>query len=170
VPKGAVVRRLVGYARFDGIETARVMARLYAAARVHLNFFQPSFKLKEKRREGVKVITRYHAPATPYARALAHPKLSQAINRRLREIYRDLDLVALLEEIRAAQEQFGERIQPMQAKCVHRIASASGFIRRVSACLRGSIRTWQGLRLGSQPRYRLRMILTTGLAMRSKVS
>ena len=55
------------------------MARLYAAARLHVNFFQPSFKLKEKRREGAKVIKRYHAPATPYARALAHPKLSKAV-------------------------------------------------------------------------------------------
>jgi hypothetical protein len=49
---GAVVRRLMGYGRFDGIETARVMGRLYAAARLYVNFFQPSFKLKEKRREG----------------------------------------------------------------------------------------------------------------------
>ncbi len=49
---GAVVRRLVGYGRFEGIETAQVMARLYAAARLYVNFFQPSFKLKEKRREG----------------------------------------------------------------------------------------------------------------------
>ena len=73
---GAVVRRLVGYGRFDGVETARVMARLYAAARLHVNFFQPSFKLKEKRREGAKVIKRYHAPATPYERALAHPKVA----------------------------------------------------------------------------------------------
>jgi hypothetical protein len=53
---GAVVRRLMGYGRFDGAETARVMARLYAAARLYINFFQPSFKLKEKRREGAKVI------------------------------------------------------------------------------------------------------------------
>ena len=75
---GAVVRRLVGYGRFDGIETAQVMARLYAAARLHVNFFQPSFKLKEKRREGAKVIKRYHAPATPYERALAHPKVPKA--------------------------------------------------------------------------------------------
>jgi len=87
---GAVVRRLVGYARFDGVETARVMARLYAAARLHVNFFQPSFKLREKRREGAKVIKRYHPPATPYERALAHPKLSKAIKRRLRETYRSL--------------------------------------------------------------------------------
>ncbi|MGY2930751.1 hypothetical protein ACVWXL_000340 [Bradyrhizobium sp. GM22.5] len=30
---GAVVRRLIGNGRFDGVETARVMGRLYAAAR-----------------------------------------------------------------------------------------------------------------------------------------
>ncbi|UFX49343.1 transposase family protein (plasmid) [Bradyrhizobium sp. 41S5] len=54
---GAVVRRLMGYGRFDGVETARMMG--------HINFFQPSFKLKEKRREGAKVIKRYHLPSTP---------------------------------------------------------------------------------------------------------
>jgi hypothetical protein len=107
---GAVVRRLVGYGRFDGIETARVMARLYAAARLYVNFFQPSFKLKEKRREGAKVIKRYHAPATPYERALTHPKLSNAIKRRLRETYRSLDPVALLAEIRRCQDELGKRI------------------------------------------------------------
>src|SRR5262245_6411445 len=48
---GAVVRLLVGYGRFDGVETARVMARLYAAVWLHVHFFHPSFKLKEKRRE-----------------------------------------------------------------------------------------------------------------------
>src|ERR1700726_2274965 len=58
---GAVVCRLMGYGRFDGVETARVMGPLYAAARLYVNFFQPSFKLKEKRREGAKVIKRYHA-------------------------------------------------------------------------------------------------------------
>ncbi|MGZ9020602.1 MAG: transposase [Rhodoplanes sp.] len=107
---GAVVRRLVGYGRFDGVETARVMARLYAAARLHVNFFQPSFKLKEKRREGAKVIKRYHVPATPYERALAHPRLSKGIKLRLRETYRSLDPVALLAEIRVAQDKLGERI------------------------------------------------------------
>src|SRR5262245_27765447 len=107
---GAVVRRLMGYGRFDGVETARVMSRLYAAARLYVNFFQPSFKLKEKRREGAKVIKRYHAPSTPYARALTHPKLSNAIKRRLRETYRSLDPVALLAEIRRCQDELGQRI------------------------------------------------------------
>jgi hypothetical protein len=107
---GAVVRRLMGYGRFDGAETARVMARLYAAARLYVNFFQPSFKLKEKRREGAKVIKRYHDPSTPYERALVHPMVTEAVKDRLRAQYRTLDPVVLLAEIRAAQEELGNRI------------------------------------------------------------
>jgi Integrase core domain len=107
---GAVVRRLMGYGRFDGVETARVMSRLYAAARLYVNFFQPSFKLKEKRREGAKVIKRYHAPSTPYERALRHPKVPAAVKQRMREQYRTLNPVALLADIRAAQEELGNRI------------------------------------------------------------
>src|ERR1700674_3899958 len=107
---GAVVRRLMGYGRFDGVETARVMARLYAAARLYVNFFQPSFKLKEKRREGAKVIKRYHVPSTPCQRALAHPKVPRKIKQRLRSQYRSLDPVALLAEMRATQEELGNRV------------------------------------------------------------
>jgi hypothetical protein len=83
---GAVVR-LMGYGRFDGVETARVKGRLYAAARLYVNFFQLSFKLEEKRREGAKVIKRYHAPSTPYERALTHPKVPAAVKQRLREAF-----------------------------------------------------------------------------------
>src|ERR1700720_2856545 len=107
---GAVVRRLVGYGRFEGVDTARVLVRLYAASRLHTNFFQPSFKLKDKRREGAKVIKRYHDPATPYARALAHPKLSMAVKQRLCELYRKLDPVVLLAEMRDAQTELGTRV------------------------------------------------------------
>jgi hypothetical protein len=107
---GAVVRRLMGYGRFEGVETARVMGCLYAAARLYVNFFQPSFKLKEKRREGAKVIKRYHAPSTPYERALAHPKLPAAVKQRLRDQYRTLNPLALLAEIRTAQKELGNRI------------------------------------------------------------
>jgi hypothetical protein len=113
---GAVVRRLMGYGRFEGIETAHAIARLYAAARLHVNFFQPSFKLKDKRREGAKVIKRYHVPATPYARALAHPKVAKAIKQRLRALYRTLDPVALLAEMRAAQAVLGTRVDRRAGK------------------------------------------------------
>ena len=163
---GAVVRRLMGYGRFDGVETARVMARLYAAARLYINFFQPSFKLKEKRREGAKVIKRYHAPSTPYARALVHPKVPAAVKKRLREQYRTLDPVALLAEIRAAQEELGNRVdrragkdatlQPVQSSAANAVAFArarrtgdpSDVIKRGFACHPSSTRTSLRSRLG----------------------
>jgi hypothetical protein len=118
---GAVVRRLVGYGRFEGVETAQIMARLYAAARLYVNFFQPSFKLKEKRREGAKVIKRYHDPATPFARALAHPKVTRAVKARLRDMHCTLDPVALLAEMRAAQAELGERIDRRPGKMPARL-------------------------------------------------
>jgi hypothetical protein len=118
---GAVVRRLVGYGRFEGVETAQVMARLYAAARLYVNFLQPSFKLKEKRREGAKVIKRYHDPATPFERALAHPKVTRAVKARLRDMHRTLDPVALLAEMRAAQTELGERIDRRPGKIAARL-------------------------------------------------
>ncbi|MBV9561683.1 MAG: transposase family protein, partial [Bradyrhizobium sp.] len=107
---GAIVRRLVGYGRFEGIDAARSLARLFAAARLHINFFQPSFKLKEKHREGAKVIKRYLPPATPYERALVHTNLDEAFKRRLREIYRSLDPLALLAQMRDAQNELGKRV------------------------------------------------------------
>jgi len=122
---GAVVRRLVGYGRFEGVEAALVMARLYAAARLYVNFFQPSFKLKEKRREGAKVIKRYHPPVTPFERAVGHPKVTRVAKARLRNLHRALDPVALLAEMRAAQAELGERIDCRPGKIAARLSVPS---------------------------------------------
>ena len=104
---GAIVRRLVGYGRLSGLAATQALAQLYSASRLYVNFFQPSFKLKEKRREGAKVIKRYHDPATPFERALAHPRVTKAVKVRLRQMHRTLDPVALLAEMRAAQTELG---------------------------------------------------------------
>src|SRR6185312_10978955 len=74
---GAVVRRIVGYRRFAGLTAAVVLARLYRSVRLFVNFFQPSFKLAEKSRDGAKVSKRYHRPATPYHRLMADPRVSE---------------------------------------------------------------------------------------------
>ncbi|MDN5872472.1 MAG: hypothetical protein L0H73_17390 [Nitrococcus sp.] len=50
---GSVVRRLVGYRRLEGVASAETLSELYTAARLFVNFFQPSFKLKDKVRNGV---------------------------------------------------------------------------------------------------------------------
>ncbi len=46
---GSVVRRLVGYGRLEGIAAGAALSRLYSASRLFVNFFQPSFKLAEKK-------------------------------------------------------------------------------------------------------------------------
>lgn len=79
------------------------MARLYAASRLFVNFFQPSFKLAEKHRDGATVTKRYHAPQTPCERLLLAESIPTAIKDKLRQVTATLDLLRLLEEIRAMQ-------------------------------------------------------------------
>jgi len=105
---GAVVRRIVGYRRYEGLEAAAALARLYAAVRLFVNFFQPSFKLAEKAREGAKVRKHYHPPATPCQRLLADRRTSEAVRRRVEAMHATLDPVRLLQEIRTAQQHLVE--------------------------------------------------------------
>ena len=102
---GAVVRRLVGYGRLEGLAATAALARLYAVARLYVNFFQPSFKLKSKIREGSRVIKKYLAPMTPCERLLASGCLDAASAAQLQQLCTTLDPVALLQEMRMAQEE-----------------------------------------------------------------
>jgi transposase InsO family protein len=100
---GAVVRKLLGYRRFEGLAAARAITRLYGASRLFVNFFQPSFKLAGKQRDGAKVARRYHPPQTPCERLLQAESIPIATKSTLREIAADLDPLKLLEEMRAVQ-------------------------------------------------------------------
>ncbi|WP_245624522.1 ISNCY family transposase [Belnapia moabensis] len=105
---GAVVRRIVGYRRFEGLEAAAALADLYRSVRLFVNFFQPSFKLAEKSRDGAVVRKRYHAPATPYQRLLEDPRVTEEIKAHLRRMASSLDPVRLLRDIRTAQQRLVE--------------------------------------------------------------
>ena len=105
---GAVVRRTVGYRRYEGLEAAAALARLYSSLRLFVNFFQPSFKLAGKARVGAKVKKRYHPPATPYQRLLADTRTSEEVRRHVTAIHATLDPVQLLRSIRATQRELVE--------------------------------------------------------------
>jgi len=100
---GSVVRRLVGYGRLEGIAAGEALSRMYSASRLFVNFFQPSFKLAEKKRIGARVSKRYHAPETPCARLLASPAITEPMKDRLRAVLATLDPLRLLDEIRTVQ-------------------------------------------------------------------
>ena len=100
---GAIVRKLLGYRRFEGLAAARAITRLYGASRLFVNFFQPSFKLASKQRDGAKVTKHYHPPQTPCERLLQSDSIPMAAKSKLREVSANLDPLKLLEEMRAVQ-------------------------------------------------------------------
>jgi hypothetical protein len=100
---GAVVRRFVGYERLAGMVAGQCLAQLYQAVRLYVNYFQPSFKLLSKTREGAKVRKSYEKPATPCARLLGHAHVTPAAKERLRAEADRLDPLELLQRIREAQ-------------------------------------------------------------------
>jgi len=102
------VRRLVGYGRLSGTVATKALAQLYASSRLYINFFQPSFKLKSKTRDGARVHKVYFTPATPCDRFLAHNSVGPAIRERLIAQFMSLDPVRLLQEIRLAQQTLSD--------------------------------------------------------------
>jgi transposase InsO family protein len=101
----SVVRRAVGYYRYDTPEQLDLLNSLYALLHFYGNFFLPTMKLKEKVRVGSKVKRVYDDPQTPYARTLASDLVSEEDKAQLREVYSHLDLVALRQRIDELQDQ-----------------------------------------------------------------
>ena len=96
-----VVRRTVGYARYDTAEELLLLNRIYTHLRLYVNFFQPSMKLISKTREGSKVSKRHDKPQTPFRRVLAHPAIAAAHKDRLRRLYLTLNPAELRRTINA---------------------------------------------------------------------
>lgn len=100
---GAIIRRFVGYDRFSGVVAGKLLGQLYQGIRLYVNYFQPSFKLLEKTREGAKVKRRYSKPMTPSDRILGHRMVSDEDKVALRSQLSTLDPLVLLHRIRDAQ-------------------------------------------------------------------
>jgi hypothetical protein len=108
----SVVRRAVGYWRYDSPEQLDLLNTLYARLRLYINFFLPVMKLEEKVRVGSKVKRVYDDPQTPYARALDSHDVSEDDKTELREAYGYLDLVDLRRRIDELQEQLLRSLSP----------------------------------------------------------
>jgi hypothetical protein len=100
----SVVRRAVGYFRYDTPEQLDLLNRLYAVMHFYVNFFLPVAKLIEKSRVGSKVKKWHDEPRTPYARVLASPLVSDDHKALLRETYELLDLVKIRQQIDDLQD------------------------------------------------------------------
>lgn len=102
---GSVVRRLVGYDRYQGMKAWEALTQLYSVLRKYVNFFQPSLKLLEKERRGAKVSKKYDSAKTPFQRVLLSEHVDQPTKDLLTLEYEALDPVTLLAQIEKLQDQ-----------------------------------------------------------------
>ncbi len=100
---GSIVRHLIGYDRYEGIESWQLLSQLYRIARLYINFFQPCLKLISKWRDGARVHKRYDTAKTPYQRILISATVTEEAKERLRKIFPSLDPMLLLQEMERLQ-------------------------------------------------------------------
>jgi hypothetical protein len=139
---GSVVRRMVGYGRLEGVAATTALGELHDVVRLYVNFFQPSFKLKSKIREGAKVAKKYYLPATPYERLLANDRVTNACKEQLRQTFCTLDPVQLLNQIREAQRKLvKQEVGGESDKTTETSQELSRFVKSLSTAWRdGEIR------------------------------
>ena len=100
-----VVRRNIGYARYEGQAATDVMNEYYALLRLYSNFFLPQTKLIGKIRNGGKVRKQYDKPKTPFRRLLESDKISAETKTELQEIFASLNPAELQRKMAAALER-----------------------------------------------------------------
>lgn len=108
----SVVRRWVGYGRYDTWEQVGILNEFYQILRLYTNFFLPVQKLKEKVRIGSKVKKIHDKATTPYKRILRVKDVSKEVKDRLRKQYKTLNLVLLKRQI----DMILKRLKPTKVR------------------------------------------------------
>jgi hypothetical protein len=94
------VRQWFGYGRYDAPEVfGRINALCRGPLEQFINHCLPTLKLKEKRREGSRVIRVYGTPETPYARVLSSGVLSAKAKAAMEAVHASLNPFALERDI-----------------------------------------------------------------------
>lgn len=101
----SVVRRNVGYLRYDTHQELEVLNRLYSYLRLYTNHFLPVMKLVSKQRDGATVSKKHDRAQTPYQRLLASGVLAANEKRQLIKQHRQLNPAQLKREITALQQK-----------------------------------------------------------------
>lgn len=101
----SVVRRHVGYSRYDTDEELKLLNELYRNMNAYINFFQPTMKLTEKTRIGSRVRKKYDLPKTPYRRVMDSKHVPPDKKARLTSQYKKLNPAQLKRNITSIQEE-----------------------------------------------------------------
>ncbi len=98
-----IVRKMVGYRRYDTPEQLALLNQLYAVLRLYTNFFQPTQQLVRKERRGAALRRYYDEPKTPYQRVLAAEHVSADAKEQLRKLFLTLNPAALQRQLNRLQ-------------------------------------------------------------------
>jgi hypothetical protein len=101
----SVVRKTVGYYKYDSHEELDLLNQIYYYLRLYTNFFLPAMNMIEKTRIGSRVKKTYDQPATPYLRVLRNPDISEEKKTSLRQQYEQLNPAHLKRTINKLQEK-----------------------------------------------------------------
>lgn len=97
---GHVVRRYLGYVRFDVPDVVPAMNDLYDVLALYLNHFKAVRRQTSRERTGAKYVRRYEPQAkTPYQRVLEHPAVAESVKDRLRTEHAELNPLHLKKRI-----------------------------------------------------------------------
>jgi hypothetical protein len=95
----SIVRREIGYQRYEGAETLLLLNEIYARLRLITNYFTPMVKQIKKTRIGSKVKKVYDRPQPPYMRVLQSKDVSKEIKDKLKKERAKLNPVKLRKEM-----------------------------------------------------------------------
>ncbi|HEY4488790.1 MAG TPA: hypothetical protein VJB97_04700 [Candidatus Paceibacterota bacterium] len=97
---GHVVRKYLGYRRFDCPDVVPLMNDFYRVMGLYLNHFKAVRRQIEKVRVGAKYVRKYEKVAkTPYQRVLEHPAVDTSIKAKLRMEHTALNPLILKREM-----------------------------------------------------------------------
>lgn len=97
---GHVVRRYVGYARFDAIEMVDALNALYDVLTPYLNHFSASRRTVSKERIGARwKVARERTAQTPFQRLLARTDVADTVKVKLKKEHEGLNPLVLKREI-----------------------------------------------------------------------
>jgi len=120
----SVVRRTVGYYRYDNDHQLNLLTELYRHLRLYTNFFQPVMKLVSKTRIGSAVRKRYDQPHTPYERLVVQEHVSPELKEKLTSEFNELNPAELKRTIARLQHDLFLCASPPPQRPAHVVIQA----------------------------------------------
>jgi len=104
---GDIIRKTVGYFRFEGDEALTAMEKVYSFLNPLINYFYPTKKCIDKKTLPNGKVKRVYEKQlkTPYERVLEHPAVSDENKTNVKKIKGKLDIVALQENLEKACDE-----------------------------------------------------------------